>query len=66
MASDNETMADVVNCIRQVAHNAAIANKETREHWRPAAFLATVADRIEAAHKLEVEETAQDAGRRRK
>lgn len=51
----SETVEDIVREILKVAHNVAISNKETLSQWRPAAFLRSVADRIEAAYKREVE-----------
>lgn len=60
MASESETVEDITSEICKVAHNAATANKETKEHWRPAAFLALIADRIEAAHRRDVEKLGRE------
>ena len=49
----NETIEDIVAEIRRVAHNVAVADANTINGWRPAAFLSMLADRIEAAHKRE-------------
>lgn len=49
----NETVSSIIAEMRKVAHNVAIANKETLSQWRPAAFLSRVADRLLAAYKHE-------------
>ena len=56
-----ETIADVVSEVRRVAHNVAVADANTLNSWRPAAFLSMIADRIEAAAKREREAGAEAA-----
>ena len=50
----NETIADIVSEVRRVAYNVAVADANTLNGWRPAAFLSMLADRIESAHKREM------------
>ena len=50
----NETIADIVSEVRRVAYNVAVADANTLNGWRPAAFLSMLADRIEAVHEREL------------
>ena len=49
-----ETIADIVSEVRRVAYNVAVADANTLNGWRPAAFLSMLADRIEAVHEREL------------
>ena len=53
MASENETVADIVSEVRRVAHNVAVADANTLNGWRPALCLSMLSDRIEAAYERE-------------
>lgn len=50
----NETIADIVSEVRRVVYNVAVADANTLNGWRPAAFLSMLADRIEAVHEREL------------
>lgn len=45
-----ENIVDILREVRKVAHNVSVANNETRAGWRPAAYLSTLADRVERAY----------------
>ena len=49
-----ETITDIVAEVRRVAYNVAVADANTLNGWRPAAFLSMLADRIEAVHEREL------------
>ena len=51
---NKETIADIVSEVRRVAYNVAVADANTLNGWRPAAFLSMLADRIEAVHEREL------------
>lgn len=55
MESDNEKVAEIGVEVRRVAHNVSCADEKTLKSWRPAAYLAKLADRIVAAHNREIE-----------